>query len=189
MTERSNWTQIVPPDSLAEMPTPGSVYRHWKLEETVFWGTVQCRHTYIYSSFNLYSMHLHISFSLSLCCRSNLNEGGRPAISAYWSDYTQTQLGAMMATVPHCHRQPIFIVSSFNLYSMHLHLSFSLSLCCRSNLNEGGRPAISAYWSDYTQTQLGAMMATVPHCHRQPIFIEQSEAILAGPREATHLPT
>ena len=29
----------------------------------------------------------------------------------------------------------------------------------------------------------------VPHCHRQPIFIEQSEAILAGPREATHLPT
>ena len=69
-------------------------------------------------------------------------------------------------------------------------LSFlPLPLCSWSNPNEGGRPATSAYWADYTQAQLGAMMVTVPHCHRQPIFIEQSEAILAGPREATHLPT
>ena len=34
--------------------------------------------------------------------------------------------------------------------------------------NEGGRPAISANWAEDTQAQLGAMMATVPHCHRQP---------------------
>ena len=57
------------------------------------------------------------------------------------------------------------------------------------NPNEGRRTAISANWVEDTQAQLGAMMATVPHCHRQPFFIEQSEAILAGPRDATHLPT
>ena len=68
-------------------------------------------------------------------------------------------------------------------------LFYEVSLCSRSNPNEGGRPAISAYWADYTQVQLSVMMATIPHCHRQPIFIEQSEAILAGPRETTHLPT
>ena len=67
-------------------------------------------------------------------------------------------------------------------------LSFP-SLCSRHNPNEGGRTAISANWVEDTQAQLGAMMATVPHCHRQPFFIEQSEAILAGPRDATHLPT
>ena len=65
----------------------------------------------------------------------------------------------------------------------------SRSLCSRHNPNEGGRTAISANWVEDTQAQLSAMMATVPHCHRQPFFIEQSEAILAGPRDATHLPT
>ena len=77
----------------------------------------------------------------------------------------------------------------FSIHFLSLPPSLPPSLCSRSNPNEGGRPAISAYWADYTQAQLGAMMATVSHCHRQPIFIEQSEAILVGPREATHLPT
>ena len=72
---------------------------------------------------------------------------------------------------------------------LSLSLSLSRSLCSRHNPNEGGRPAISANWAEDTQAQLGAMMATVPHCHRQPFFIEQSEALLAGPRDATHLPT
>ena len=40
-------------------------------------------------------------------------------------------------------------------------LSLSLSVCSRPNPNEGGRPAISAYWADNTQAQLSAMMATV----------------------------
>ena len=70
----------------------------------------------------------------------------------------------------------LVLIQDFKLYI----LQRSLSLCSRSNPNEGGRPAISAYWADYTQVQMGAMMATVPHCHRQPIFIEQSEAILEG---------
>ena len=43
---------------------------------------------------------------------------------------------------------------------------------------EGGRSAISAYWADYTQAQLGAMMAMYL------TVIEQSEAILAGPRRS-----
>ena len=72
---------------------------------------------------------------------------------------------------------------------MYLCLSLSLSLCSRHNPHEGGRPAISANWAEDTQAQLGAMMAMVPHCHRQPFFIEQSETILAEPRDATHLPT
>ena len=71
----------------------------------------------------------------------------------------------------------------------HVDMHISMSLCSRHNPNEGGRTAISANWVEDTQAQLSAMMATVPHCHRQPFFIEQSEAILAGPRDATHLPT
>ena len=57
------------------------------------------------------------------------------------------------------------------------------------NPNEGGRPVIFAYWADYTQAQLGAMMATYLTVIDSPCsFIEESEANLAGPREATHLP-
>ena len=67
----------------------------------------------------------------------------------------------------------------------------SVCLCSRPNPNKGGRePAISAYcWADYTQGAAGCNDGHVPYYHRQPIFIEQSEAIMAGPREATHLPT
>ena len=47
-------------------------------------------------------------------------------------------------------------------FSLSLSLSLSLSVfCSRPNPNKGGRPAISACcWADYTQVQLGAMMAT-----------------------------
>ena len=60
----------------------------------------------------------------------------------------------------------------FSLYIALASLSLSLSLSLCSVLgtipNEGGRPAISANRAEDTQAQLGAMMATVPHCHRQP---------------------
>ena len=126
------------------------------------------------------------AYNRTYCSRSDPNEGGKPAISAYWADYTQVQLSEMMATVPHCHRQPIFIEQSeailaelqswiqYGAYTQDI--LFSLFLV---QPYEGGRPAVSAYWADYTQAQLGAMMATVPHSHRQPIFLEQSKAILA----------
>ena len=93
------------------------------------------------------------------------------------------------------HSLSLSLSLSFSLsFSLSLSLSLyppslSLSLCSRSNPNEGGRPSISAYWANYTQAQLGAMMATVPHCYRQLIFIEQIETILARPRKATPLPT
>ena len=52
-------------------------------------------------------------------------------------------------------------VSPLLRHADSLSLSLSLSLCSRPNPNEGGRPAISAYWADNTQAQLSAMMATV----------------------------
>ena len=53
----------------------------------------------------------------------------------------------------------------------------------------GGLPSLPTVLTT-PSAQLDAMMVMVPHCHRQqPISIEQSEAILAGPRKATHLRT
>ena len=91
-----------------------------------------------------------------------------------WPKNTQTRVGRILL-----------------IYFTHSLPLFSLSLCSRPNPNKGGRPAISAYcWADYIHPgAAGCNDDHGPYCHRQPIFIEQSETILAGPREATHLPT